>query len=178
MHAIAGRLTSRGIIVHSSIRVYLSTARISWYRKEFTVDAGWKGKNIWLDFSDYFLNGVWIGHHESGYTAFRWYLHNATGATLNYGPGATNILSVHVDALHFQEGWFYEGGGIYRHTKISAADPVSIMPWGVYAPSVIKPGGLPSTAAWTNLKLQMLPSSTSSPTFRPACRPRYDLCRP
>lgn len=118
---------------------------ISWYRKEFTVDASWNGKSIWLDFdgvyraSDYWLNGVYLGHHESGYTPFRFYLHNATGA-LNYGPSVTNVLAVHVDALTFQEGWFYEGGGIYRHTRITAADPVQIVPWGVYAPSVIAPG--------------------------------------
>ena len=45
-----------------------------------------------------------------------------------------------MDALTHQEGWFYEGGGIYRHTKINAADPVAVVPWGVYAPSVIAPG--------------------------------------
>ena len=45
-----------------------------------------------------------------------------------------------MDALTHQEGWFYEGGGIYRHTKINAADPVAVVPWGVSAPSVIAPG--------------------------------------
>ena len=85
---------------------------------------------------------------------FRWYIHNVTGAQLK--TGAKNILSVHVDALHFQEGWFYEGGGIYRHVTLTIADPVSILPWGVNAPSVIAPaaeysivGGLygPQTAS-------------------------------
>jgi hypothetical protein len=57
-------------------------------------------------------SGVYIGHHESGYAPFRFYIHNATNATLNYG--AENVLAVHVDALSHQEGWFYEGGGIYR----------------------------------------------------------------
>ena len=37
----------------------------------------------------------------------RWYIHNATNATLNYG--ATNVLAIRVDAQTFQEGWFYEG---------------------------------------------------------------------
>jgi hypothetical protein len=57
--------------------------------------------------SDYWLNGVWIGHHESGYAPFRWYIHNATNASINYG--AENVLAVRVDAQSFQEGWFYEG---------------------------------------------------------------------
>eukprot|EP01047_Picozoa_sp_COSAG01_P057611 COSAG01_NODE_6681_length_3546_cov_7.671308_2_plen_388_part_00 len=34
---------------------------------------------------------------------------------------------------------FYEGGGIYRHVTLTIADPVSILPWGVRAPSVIAP---------------------------------------
>ena len=49
-----------------------------------------------------------------------------------------------------------EGGGIYRHVKLTVAEPVSILPWGVNAPSVIAPaaeysisGGLdgPQTAS-------------------------------
>eukprot|EP00040_Diaphanoeca_grandis_P012478 m.63229 g.63229 ORF g.63229 m.63229 type:complete len:1108 (-) comp23257_c0_seq2:128-3451(-) len=117
---------------------------MSWYRKTFSVPPVWEGQNIWIDFdgvyraSDYWLNGVYLGHQESGYAPFRFYIHNATGV-LNYG--GKNILSVRVDALTHQEGWFYEGGGIYRHTKISSADPVSIVPWGVYAPSVVNPMG-------------------------------------
>lgn len=85
----------------------------SFYRKHFTVPASYKGMNVFLDFdgvyraADFFLNGVYIGHHESGYAPFRIYLHNATGANLAYG--ASNVLAVYVDALSHQEGWFYEG---------------------------------------------------------------------
>lgn len=31
-----------------------------------------------------------------GYAPFRWYIHNVTGAKLNTGSGAKNVLSVHV----------------------------------------------------------------------------------
>ena len=135
---------------------------IGWYRKSFEVPAEAEGKLVYIDFdgvyraADFWLNGVWVGHHESGYAPFRWYIHNITGAKLNFGAGAKNILSVHVDALHFQEGWFYEGGGIYRHVTMTVSEPVSILPWGVAAPSVIAPdaeysivGGLdePQTAS-------------------------------
>ena len=58
------------------------------------------------------------------------YIHNASGA-LVYGGGKQNVLAVHVDALSYQEGWFYEGGGIYRHVSLVAQDPVSAVPWGV-----------------------------------------------
>ena len=81
----------------------------SWSRKTFTVDASAAGSVVYIDFdgvyraSDYWLNGVFIGHAESGYVPFRWYIHNVTGAPLNYG--GNNVLAVHVDAESFQEGW-------------------------------------------------------------------------
>lgn len=119
---------------------------ISYYRKHFSVDAAWEGSVLWIDFdgvyraSDYWLNGVYLGHAESGYVAFRWYLHNVTDPAtgkpaLQYGPGATNVLAVRVDAQSHQEGWFYEGGGIYRDVSITAAPRTYVVPWGVYAPS-------------------------------------------
>lgn len=42
-----------------------------------------------------------------------------------------------VGDCHIPSGWFYEGGGIYRHVTMTVAEPVSILPWGVNAPSVI-----------------------------------------
>jgi hypothetical protein len=84
----------------------------SFYRKHFTVPLGYRGMNVYLDFdgvyraADFFLNGKYIGHHESGYAPFRVYLHNATAAM---AYGSPNVLAVRVDALSHQEGWFYEG---------------------------------------------------------------------
>lgn len=113
----------------------------SWYRRYFNVDPSWQGQPIWIDFdgvyraSDYWLNGVWIGHWESGYAPFRLYIHNATGTTLNYGT--SNVLAVRIDGVTHQEGWFYEGSGIYREVEISTAPAMNIVPWSVYAPSLI-----------------------------------------
>ena len=119
----------------------------SWYRKTFTLDATLQGQLVWLDFdgvyknSDMWLNNVYLGHFTSGYVSFRYFLHNATAPNsttpvLNYGA-ATNVLSVLVDALTEQEGWFYEGGGITRHVWLNTADPLSITPWGAYYPASI-----------------------------------------
>ena len=36
--------------------------------------------------ADFWLNGVYLGHHESGYAPFRLYIHNLTGAPLAYVP--------------------------------------------------------------------------------------------
>eukprot|EP01084_Bolivina_argentea_P271369 461727_1 len=107
---------------------------ISWYRKHFTLDSSFKGKRIWIDFdgvyrnSDYWINGIYMGNHQSGYTSFRWYIDQYT---LNYGTD-DNVLVIRVDPTH-NEGWWYEGGGVYRHVWLNVADPVHINPWGVYA---------------------------------------------
>lgn len=88
------------------------------YRKHFTVDASLEGKLLSLLFdgvyrnSDMWLNGVFLGHHTSGYTSFRWFIHNLTSPDAPGKPvivyGGDNVLAVRVDALSAQEGWFYE----------------------------------------------------------------------
>lgn len=121
---------------------------VSWYRRHFTIDASRAGSVVWVDFdgvyknSDVWLNGVYLGHHTSGYVAFRYFLHNVTRANdLAQSPvlrfGSDNVLAVRVDALSTQEGWFYEGGGIYRHVSLTIADPLFIEPWGVFVPSAV-----------------------------------------
>ena len=121
---------------------------VSWYRRHFTLDAAQDGSVVWIDFdgvyknSDVWLNGVYLGHHTSGYVAFRYFLHNVTADddTTNKPVlrfGADNVLAVRVDALSVQEGWFYEGGGIYRHVSLTVVDPLHIIPWGVFLPSAV-----------------------------------------
>eukprot|EP01084_Bolivina_argentea_P265989 451018_1 len=113
---------------------------ISWYRKHFSLDSSYKGQSIWLDFdgvyrnSNFFLNGIYLGNHQSGYTSFRWYIDQLPN--IQYGANSDNVLAVRVDPTH-NEGWWYEGGGIYRHTWINVANYVHIKPWGVYAGSTV-----------------------------------------
>ncbi|MDP9039314.1 MAG: DUF4982 domain-containing protein [Acidobacteriota bacterium] len=45
-------------------------------------------------------------------------------------PGR-NVLAVRVDAT-LDEGWFYEGAGIYRHVWLTKTAPVHIARWGNY----------------------------------------------
>ena len=48
-----------------------------WYRRTFTVPAAWKGKDVLLNFdavdwrADVWVNGVKVGSHTGGYTAFQ-----------------------------------------------------------------------------------------------------------
>ena len=102
-----------------------------WYRKKFTLPASDKGQSLWIDFDGIYrdslvwLNGHFLGQHRSGYTSFRYDI----GEVANCG--GENVLSVHVDPRQF-EGWWYEGGGIYRHVWLNVANPLHIAPWGTF----------------------------------------------
>jgi len=109
------------------------------YRKTLDIPASAQGKRLWLEFdgvfsnSHYWLNGQEIGSQYSGYTRSRF---DITAAA---NPGGENILTVQVDPRY--DGWWYEGGGIYRHVRLITVDPVHIAPDGVFvAPTVSDPG--------------------------------------
>jgi beta-galactosidase len=103
---------------------------IAWYRRSFPIAAADEGKRLLLEFDGVFrestawLNGHRLGHHSSGYTSFRYDITELA----NYG--AANVLAVRVDASEF-EGWWYEGGGIYRHVRLVKTDAVHFAPWGI-----------------------------------------------
>jgi len=109
----------------------------AWYRRHITIPASAQGKTIWIDFdgvyrnSMVFFNNQYLGTHASGYTSFRFYL-----PSNQILFGKDNLLSVFVDATA-SEGWWYEGGGIYRHVWLNIADALHVAPWGVYAPSYV-----------------------------------------
>ena len=110
----------------------------AWYRKSISIPSAAKGRKIWLEFdgvfsnSRYWLNGRELGSQYSGYSSFRFDITD----TVKYGE--ENILTVHVDPRY--DGWWYEGGGIYRHVRLVTLDPVHIAPWGVFvAPAVADP---------------------------------------
>ncbi len=88
-----------------------------WYRKTISIPAADPGRRLWLEFdgvyrdSQMWLNGHFLGRHVSGYTSFRYDISDVAK------PGTNNLLVVRVDPTQF-EGWWYEGGGIYRHTRL------------------------------------------------------------
>lgn len=104
---------------------------VGWYRKPFFIPAGDEGRRMVLAFDGVFRNStVWlnqnyVGNRLSGYMGFQY----DVSALLNYG--GMNTLTVRVDAQEY-EGWFYEGGGIYRHVWLIKRDPVHIATDGVF----------------------------------------------
>lgn len=106
----------------------------AWYRKRFSLPAGCENKRILLRFdgiagqSTIYLNGCLVHHNYSAYNTFE-----VDISDLAYRD-RENILAVYVNTQEF-EGWWYQGGGIYRDVHLVITDPVAIDLWGVYAPS-------------------------------------------
>lgn len=104
---------------------------VGWYRKTFTVPAGDEGKHFTLQFdgifrnADIWVNGFWLGKEPSGYATQVYDI----SEYLDYG--AENLVCVRVDAS-LEEGWFYEGAGIYRHVWLEKTAPVHVAPFGTF----------------------------------------------
>lgn len=104
---------------------------IAWYRKHFAVPKEWEEKRIYIHFdgvyrdSTVYLNEYYIGRYESGYTGFYYDI------TDFVNMGGENLLAVRVDATG-REGWWYEGGGIYRHIWLAVKEDVSVAHKGVF----------------------------------------------
>ena len=103
---------------------------VGWYRKTFRVEESDKGKHFEILFDGVFrdsrvwVNGFYCGGERSGYLSQCYDISDY----LNYG--GENIVCVRADAT-LEEGWFYEGGGIYRHVWLTITSPVHIANDGV-----------------------------------------------
>lgn len=114
---------------------------IAWYRRQFRLDPSDRGKHLELQFDGVathctvWFNGALVHRNWNGYTSFRIDI----TPMAQYG-GAVNTIAVRVDA-NDMEGWWYEGGGIYRHTWLVKRSPVHIVTDGVYANPVKEANG-------------------------------------
>jgi len=117
------------------------TRGIGWYRRTFKLDPADEGKHIELQFDGVatfctvWVNGTVAHRNWCGYTSF--YIDITPLA--RYGKDE-NVIAVRVDA-DSQEGWWYEGAGIYRHTWLVKRNPVHIATDGVFANPVKQADG-------------------------------------
>ncbi len=104
---------------------------VAWYRKTFNLPQETKDKRIFIRFDGIFrdsqvwCNGHFIGRHLGGYLGFTYELTEI----INYE--SENSIAVFVDARGY-EGWWYEGGGIYRDAFIIATEKVCLAENGAF----------------------------------------------
>lgn len=103
----------------------------AWYRKHFTLQNKDKDKIVKIIFdgiymnSDVWINGIHLGNHPYGYTAF------AFDLTPHLKPaGEENVLAVQVKNEGKNSRW-YSGSGIYRDVTLIKTDPLHVDLWGV-----------------------------------------------
>jgi beta-galactosidase len=110
---------------------------VGWYRKNFVIPESDLGKRISIEFDGVFrnsivwVNGFYLGTEHSGYVGFSYDISDY----LNYG--GTNVVAVRVDAT-MEEGWFYEGAGMYRHVWLTKVSPLHVVKDGTFVTTQLK----------------------------------------
>ena len=110
---------------------------VGWYRKMINIPASDLGKHIALQFDGIFrnaqvwFNGFYMGTEPSGYAT---QVYDVT-EYVNYG--GDNLICVRADAT-LEEGWFYEGAGIYRDVWLLTTAAVGVAPFGTFVYADLK----------------------------------------
>ncbi|KAL2783008.1 glycoside hydrolase superfamily [Aspergillus keveii] len=103
---------------------------VAYYRKVFSTDLPGPGRHLQLTFdgvageSSVWLNGFWIGGQTTSYTPL------TLDVTELLRSNVPNVLLVRSDSSE-SEGWWLEGGGIYRHVWMETFGDVHIQQNGV-----------------------------------------------
>ncbi|MGM0881362.1 MAG: S-layer homology domain-containing protein [Bacillota bacterium] len=109
-----------------------------WYRKHFTPDDSWSGKNVKLAFlgvnyfADVWINGTYVGGHAGGYTPFGFDVSDL----LQYGKD--NVIAVRVDnprwntfnqgeTIPYKQSDWFNYTGIMRDVYLEASDSTYIV---------------------------------------------------
>ncbi len=112
------------------------------YRKVFVLPEQDRDRKITLEFDGIFRNArIWVnGHHlldhPSGYTSFTVDITDVA----RFGDEGPTCVLVRVDASE-PEGWWYEGGGIYRHVWLTKTSRVHVGHWGTYVTTPVVTAG-------------------------------------
>ena len=110
---------------------------VGWYRKTINIPACDLGKHIAMKFDGIFrnarvwFNGFYMGTEPSGYAT---QVYDVT-EYVNYG--GDNLICVRADAT-LEEGWFYEGAGIYRDAWLMKSAAVGVAPFGTFVYADLK----------------------------------------
>ncbi len=104
----------------------------AWYLKRFNLQEEMHDKQLFLHFggiaieSEIYLNGTLLRRNFSAYNPI------TVDITDFVRFDKTNILVVHAKQAKQPEGWWYQGGGIYRDITLIAAEKLSTDIFGIY----------------------------------------------
>ena len=112
---------------------------VGWYRRTFRLDSLDRGKHVAITFDGIFRDSrVWVnGFHCGGEPSG--YLSQTYDITDYANFGGENVVCVRADAT-LEEGWFYEGGGIYRHVWLTTTSPLHIAQDGISISTTFRKG--------------------------------------
>ncbi len=132
---------------------------VGWYRKTFSILESDLGKRVVVEFDGVFrnsivwVNGFYLGTEHSGYAGFSYDITDY----LNYG--GDNVIAVRVDAT-MEEGWFYEGAGIYRHVWLTKQSPLHVIKDGTFVTTEFR-----ENTAVINVRTTVINESNKNATF-------------
>ena len=121
---------------------------IGWYRRNFRLEESDRDKTVWLYFdaiggvSTIFINGQEMEHLTNGYIGRR-----VNISDIAHFGDKPNVISVKTDPTEPQ-GWWYEGGGIYRHVWLYKTHKIHVDQYGVY----VNPKKVSDTEWETNIE--------------------------
>ena len=134
---------------------------VGWYRKKLTIGKEDLGKRLMLRFDGIFrsaqvwFNGFYMGTEPSGYAT------QVYDITPYIKYGEENLICVRADAS-LEEGWFYEGAGIYRDVWLEKAAEVSVAPFGTFVYAELKQ---PYDVALLHIKTEVCNSSLTTQQY-------------
>ncbi len=134
---------------------------VGWYRKTITIPSDDLGKRLMLRFDGIFrnaqvwFNGFYMGTEPSGYVT---QVYDIT-PYIKYGD--ENLICVRADAS-LEEGWFYEGAGIYRDVWLEKSAEVSVAPFGTFVYAELEK---PYDAAVLHIKTEVTNSGLTTQQY-------------
>lgn len=105
----------------------------AWYRKTFKLDPADRGRHIAIHFEgvasfcEVHVNGIPMMRNDTAGVGFEVDITDIA----RYGEDV-NVVSVYCENEKDFEGWYYEGGGIYRHVWLIKTGKVHVDLWGTF----------------------------------------------